>query len=80
MVRVVNLLTYLFTSWCCGLVALCRSSVHGALQTASASDKPSLQQHLAQIDRDIETANKEITKMSFVVPQARHRLCRRNSL
>jgi len=59
----------------CWTVALCRSSVHGALQTASASDKPSLQRQLAQIDRDIETADKEITKMSFVIPQARDKLC-----
>ena len=48
-----------------------RISVHGLLQTASASDKPSLELQLAQIDRDIETADKEITKMSFLVPEAR---------
>jgi len=52
------------------LVCGARSSVHGSLQTAPASEKPALERQLAQIDRDIETTDKEITKMSFLVPQA----------
>jgi len=51
-----------------------RSSVHGSLQTALASDKPLLEQQLRQIDHDIETTDKDVTKMSFLVPQARNKL------
>jgi len=47
-----------------------RSSVHGSLQTASTADKPSLERQLALIDRDIETTDKEITRMSFLMPEA----------
>jgi len=48
-----------------------RSGVHGSLQTALVSDKPALERQLVQVDRDIETTNKEITKMSFLIPEAR---------
>ena len=54
------------------LVCGTRNSIHGSLQTALASDKPSLERQLGQIDRDIETTDKEITKMSFLMPQARN--------
>jgi len=53
------------------LVGWTRISVQGSLQTASDSDKPSLERQLAQTDRDIETADKEITKMAFLMPEAR---------
>jgi len=47
-----------------------RSSVHGLLQTAAAADKATLERQLTQLDRDVETTDKEITKMSFLIPQA----------
>ena len=50
---------------------MARSGVHGSLQTALVSDKPALERQLVQVDRDIETTNKEITKMSFLIPEAR---------
>ena len=52
------------------MVCVTRSTVHGSLQTAAASEKPSLERQLTHIDRDIETTDKEITKMSFLIPEA----------
>lgn len=57
-----------------------RSAVHGSLQTAADSEKPSLERQLAHIDRDIETTDKEITKMSFLVPEARSNVVKRSVL